>query len=280
MENEPKINPEILEKKFEREQFEKIAILIRHPAVRLEQMMEMIKSENDEVSWDELEDKLLIEQGAGHEMSKDFVQHLMQEIPEIVKTEKGSREYAIYSSPIHRAEALARYVLINLESAHKNNPNVLLPKGKLEKTGNFAEIPIAYKKGKILKILEKVKNEGRPTMSVMEDWFNSDPEFIASIFEKERIRVLDALKKLETKPIPVSLIFTHRLVTGFILWLIEHQGEDRPITVDDLPQIMDIVRKLAYTSESEIGWKNDKWHILRKGDTSHLQDENIIKGTF
>ena len=277
MENEPKINPEILEKKFEREQFEKIAVLIRHPSVRLEQALE---AGDEETLWDELENKILIEQEAGHKMSKDFVQHLIQEIPEIVKTEKGSREYAIYSSPIHRAEALARYTLINLESAHKNSPDIPLPKGKLEKTENFAEIPMAYKKGKILKILEKVKNEGRPVMSAMDDWFKTDPEFIASIFEKERIRVLDGLKKLETKSIPVSLIFTHRLVTGFILWLIEHQGEDRPITGDNLPQIMDIARKLAYTSESEIGWKNDKWHILRKGDTSHLQDENIIKGTF
>ena len=40
MENEPKISPENLEKKFERRQFEKIAVLIRHPSVRLEQALE------------------------------------------------------------------------------------------------------------------------------------------------------------------------------------------------------------------------------------------------
>lgn len=277
MENEPKINPENLEKKLERERFEKIAVFIRHPSVRLEQALE---AGDEETLWDELENKVLIERGAGHEMSKDFAQHLIREIPEIVKTEKGSRGYAIYSSPIHRAEALAKYTLINLESAHKNNPDIPLPESKLETTENFAEIPMAYKKGEILEILKKVKSEGRPTMSAMEDWFKSDPEFIASVFEKERQRVLDGLKKLEAESVPVSLIFTHRLVTGFILWLIEHQEEDRPITANDLPQIMDISRRLPYTSESEIGWKDGRWNILRKGDTPHLKDENLVKGTF
>lgn len=277
MENEPKISHENLEKKFERGQFEKIAIFIRHPSVRLEQALE---AGDEETLWDELENKVLIERGAGHEISKDFAQHLIQEIPEIVKTENGSREYTVYSSPIHRAEALARYTLINLESAHKNSPDIPLPKSKLEKTENFAEIPMAYKKGKILEILKKVISEGKPTMSAMEDWFNSDPEFIASVFEKERQRVLEGLKKLETESIPVSLIFTHRLVTGFILWLIEHHQENRPIVADDLPQIMDIARKLPYTSESEIGWKNGRWNVLRKGDTPHLKDENLVKGTF
>lgn len=204
MEKESKFNPESLEKKIEREKFEKIAVFVRHPSVRLEQALE---SGDDETSWDELENKVLIERGAGHEMSKEYIQHLIQEIPEIVKGEKGPREYVIYSSPIHRAEALSRYALLNLKSAHKNNPDIPLPKEAIETTGNFAEIPMAYKKGKILEILKKVVSEGRPTMSAMEDWFKSDPEFIASVFEGERQRVLDGLKKIETDPIPVNLIF-------------------------------------------------------------------------
>lgn len=282
MEKEPKFKFEHLEEKhsaekLEREKFEKIAVFIRHPSVRLEQALE---SGDEETSWDELEDKVSIERGAGHEMSKNFAKHLIQEVPEIIKTERGSREYAIYSSPIHRAEALAKYAFMNLKSAHRENPDIPLPKGKPEIIENFAEIPMAYKKGKMLEILEKINSEGKPIMSAMEEWFKSDPKFIASVFEKERGRVSDGLKRLETEPTPVSLIFTHRLVTGFMLWLTEHQGEDKTVSADDLPQIMDISRKLPYTSESEIGLKDGKWHILREGDTSHLKDKSLVKGTF
>ena len=279
MEKEPtlKLNHENLEEKFEREKFEKIVVFVRHPSVRIEQIL---KTGDEETSWDELENKVLIERGAGHEMSKDYAKHLIQEIPEVIRTKEGPREYAIYSSPIHRAEALAKYTLLNLESAHKNNSDIPLPQGKIETLENFAEIPMAYKKGKILEILEKIKAEGRPIMSAMEDWFESDPQFIASVFEKERKRVLNGLEKLKSETAPVSLVFTHRLVTGFILWLLEHQDSDKPVTAEDLPQIMAIARKLPYTSESEIGWKDGKWKILRQGDVSHLKNEDLVKGTF
>ncbi|PIP17515.1 MAG: hypothetical protein COX43_03975, partial [Parcubacteria group bacterium CG23_combo_of_CG06-09_8_20_14_all_35_9] len=75
-------------------------------------------------------------------------------------------------------------------------------------------------------------------------------------------------------------IFTHRLVTGFALWLIKSNTFDKPIEAKDLLEIMESVRNIPYVSESEIGFRDGKWEILRHGDANYLKDESLNKGTF
>ncbi|MFA6475940.1 MAG: hypothetical protein WCV68_00840 [Candidatus Paceibacterota bacterium] len=263
---------------IEREKFEKIILLIRHPSTQIE----VLASQGDnDTPWDSLEDRVRIEKGKGHDMTRLLAQHLVAEIPEIVRTSKGNRDYKIVSGPLPRTKVMARYDLSFLREAHKHDPNIPLPvETGVEVIDNFTEIPMTYTKGQILELVEKTRKEGKPLMSVMEEWFKSDPIFIASVFEKERQRVTEGLKKIVSDPTPITLIHTHRLVTGFILWLIANKKFDEPITPNDLPGIMEIARKLPYTSESELGWNSKEgWNILRKGDTTHL-DEGLIGGTF
>jgi len=264
------------ENKIEREKFEKIVILLRHPSVNLEKVAE--KGDID-TSWDELENTASIERGAGHEMSKSLIAHLIEEIPELTKNKKENRNYGIYSSPIPRAEALARYFLLNLKEKNKQDDRFNIPNDGVKIANEFAEIPMAYKKGDMLQMAEKIKGEDGDIMLIMKEWFESDPKFISSIFEKERERVLRGLEKLKTDKASINFVFTHRLLTGFLFYLIERQDNSNPITPEDLPEIMNFSRKIPYASESEIGFMNGKWHILRKQNISHL-DSGLVKGVF
>lgn len=267
------------ENSFEREKYEKIVILVRHPSTRLNEIME---KGSDDTIWDELEDKVAIERGAGHDMSKELALHLLKEIPNVTGSNDGQKKYGFFSSPLPRAEALARYALLHIKSANKNeDSDVATPENdKVEIMDNFREIPMTYTKGELTKMLKKTQSEGKPLMSVMQEWFEQDPEFIASIFEKERQRVVDGLKKMENSPFSINYIFTHRLVTGFVLWLIKSNAFDKPIEIKDLPEIMESVRSIPYVSESEIGFKNGNWEILRHGDAKYIKDTSLNKGTF
>ncbi|MCX6784990.1 MAG: hypothetical protein NTV81_03625 [Candidatus Komeilibacteria bacterium] len=266
-----------IESGVEREKFEKIIILIRHPSTQLDQLM---TKGDDETPWDDLENKVFIERGRGHEMSKEFSEHLVREIPQMVDTTKGRRVYKVLASPLPRARALAKYALLHLQIAHQRDSKIPLPLNQeVEIVSNFAEIPMAYSKGKILEIIADVKKQNKPTMAAMEEWFKSDPVFIASVFEKERQRVLDGLEKIRIGETPINLIYTHRLVTGFILWLIQNRQMDKKVSPDDLPGIMEIARNIPYVSESEIGWNKNGWTVIRRGDVSHL-DKKLVAGTF
>ncbi len=267
------------ENTFEREKYEKIVILLRHPSTRLNETM---KKGTDDTPWDDLEDKIAIERGAGHDMSKELALHLLQDIPNVAKGKTEQKKYGFFSSPLPRAEALARYVLLHIKSEIKNEDSDIAMPGneKVEIIDNFREVPMTYTKGELIEMLKKVQMEGKPLMSVMQEWFEKDPEFVASIFEKERQRVVDGLKKMENSPFPINYIFTHRLVTGFALWLIKSNAFDKPIEIKDLPEIMESVRKIPYVSESEIGFKDRNWEILRHGDAKYLKDESLNKGTF
>ncbi len=264
------------ENKIEREKFEKIVILLRHPSVDLEKV-----AEKGDVStlWDDIENTASIERGTGHEMSRLLVNHLIDEIPELTKTKEGHRNYGIYSSPIPRAEALARYFLLNLKEKNKHDDKFNIPNNGVKIFDEFAEIPMAYKKGDMLQMAEKIKNKGGDIMLIMKEWFESDPEFIASVFEKERERVLCGLEKLKNDHTSINFIFTHRLLTGFLFYLIENQNNNKPIAPEDLPKIMDFSRQIPYASESEIGFMDGKWHILRKQDVDHL-NPGLVKGIF
>lgn len=277
--NEKMPNLSSPENSFEREKYEKIVILLRHPSTRLNETM---SKGTDDTPWDELEDKIAIERGAGHDMSKELALHLLNEIPNVTKCKDGQKKYGFFSSPLPRAEALARYVLLHIKDKNKNKDSgIALPENdKVEIIDNFREIPMVYSKGELIKMLKKVQTEGKALMNVMQEWFNQDPEFIASTFEKERRRVIEGLNKMENSSFSVNYIFTHRLVTGFILWLIKSNTFDKSIEARDLPEIMESVRKIPYVSESEIGFKDGKWKILRHGDAKYLKDESLNRGTF
>lgn len=265
------------EGKIERQKFEKTAVFIRHPSTRI---YDLLGKGTEETPWDDLEDKVFIERGAGHDMSSVVAEHLVKELPELVQEKEGQRTYKMLSSPLIRARALAKYVLLHIREEKKKNEELSLPDGNdIEVVDNFSEIPMTYSKGEILDILKKIKAEGRSGLAAMEEWFKSNPEFIASIFEKERERVLEGLEKIKNGSSDASLIFTHRLLTGFVLWLIENQDENNPITPEDLPEIMDLARKIPYVSETEIGWANGRWTVLRKADVSYL-DTSLVSGTF
>jgi broad specificity phosphatase PhoE len=265
------------EQNIEREKFEKIVVLIRHPSTAINKLLD--KGEDD-TSWDDIENDVWIEKGRGNDMAKELVDHLINEVPELIKTSQGLRDYKVWTSPLRRTAALAKFDLLHLKNAHEQNSEIPLPINNTpEIIDNFKEIPMAYSKGEILGMLDKTIKEGKPALAVMEEWFTLNPEFIASVFEKERQRVIDGLEKIKNEKTPINLIHTHRLVTGFTLWLIEDNNMNQKITVNDLPAIMEISRNIPYVSESEIGWDGNSWIILRKGDTSYL-NKDLIGGTF
>lgn len=262
---------------LEREDCERIATFIRHPSTRLAEAM---KQGDMDTPWDEIEDKIKIQQGPGHEMSKLLANHLLEEIPQLVNVRGSAESYMLSSSPLPRAEAIARYVNQHIIEEHKMHPGYPLPISRdVQLNSNFREIPIGHTKGQLAVMLGKIQQDGKPITAILEEWFKSDPEYIASLFEEGRGRVLEGLAQLEHSPAWMNLVFTHRMITGLTTWLIEREDKERPIEAQDLPGIMEHARIIANTSETEIGLSKGVWHVLRRGETPHL-DESLRKGVF
>jgi broad specificity phosphatase PhoE len=261
---------ESVEPRFEREKFEKLAIFIRHPNVRPEDFQKALGAD-DEVPWDALEDRFLIERTTGHEMSQKLAMHLVEEIPEITKYHSSTREFQFYSSPIHRAKTLARYVARSLKSGGKDG----LAVPQITMSGAFEELRLGYSKKKIVELLDRAKGEGKTFLEVLAE---HEPAHMLARLNTEKERILGALKSLEDADAPVSIVFCHRGFIGLMTYIIEHP-EETSFTQEDLVGIIRTISKIPNTSETEIGWKDDKWQVLRYADVPHLAERtDLIKG--
>lgn len=259
---------------------EKIFIFVRHPSVKLEHALQ---EGTDETPWDTLEEKVRIDREGG-EMSRLLGSFFTEELPTLKEQGVNIPKLKIFSSPLIRAESLARGIEKKLEWEHKTNPDIPLAEGGVETMLNFSEIPLSYSKGEILKFVEQAKQEGKGTMGAMEKWFDSEPDKIAGIFESQRRRVEDGLEMLKGSGDILNVIFSHRLVIALTLWRVEQEGTDRKefrITKEDLPRIKEIARSIPYTSLNEIRKIGDKLMVHAHGETPHLEKKpELRKGTF
>lgn len=259
---------------------EKVFLFVRHPSVKLEHALQ---EGTDETPWDTLEEKTRVDREGG-EMSRLLGSFFAEELPKLKEQGVKIPKLKIFSSPLIRAESIARGIEKKLEWEHQTNPDIPLAEGGIESMSNFSEIPLSYSKREILKFVEQAKQEGKGTMGAMEKWFDSDPAKIAGIFESQRRRVEDGLEVLKGSEDVLNLIFSHRLVIALTLWRIEQEGTDRKdfrITKEDLPRIKEIARGIPYTSISEVRKIGDKLVVHSHGETPHLEKKpELRKGTF
>lgn len=260
---------------------EKIALFIRHPSVKwLDMLLEKAEAEKQDI---ETHVPVDVE---GLRMTKLLADYLKTDLPHVLEKKDLNKEFTIYTSPIKRAKSEAEIVTENLKLAHTDNPEVPIPKNnKPIEVDYFGEIPFTNKKEEALKLVKEAKEKG---MHPVKLWFEKEPEKIIAKLNGSLPKIKKGLELLEKSDTSVNIVFSHRLAMGLTFWLIEQKQFGRKklkITKNDLPKIMELVGKIAYTSISETRLQKAKkgkgWIVDSIAKTPHLEKESgLRKGMF
>lgn len=262
------------ESKFEKERPpQKVVLFIRHPSVKwLNMLLEKAEKEGKDI---ETYTPVDIE---GLKMTRFLRQYLEENLSNLLKEKSLDQKFSIITSPIKRAKSAANIISANLKLAHTENPEIPIPVNNTPiEIEAFEEVPWIKHKQEALDLVQEAEQK---KIHPVKYWLEKDPDIISRLNEQIP-KVKEGLKYLRSSETPVNLVFTHRLILSLILWSIEQQKkgrEDLTITKDDLPEIIDLCGKIAYTSISEV-WLNqdNKWEVKSISKTPHLTKEPSLK---
>lgn len=270
-----------LESKEKEPKPEKVALLVRHPSVEwLEMLFEKAELEDKDVETHVPIDK------EGLKMTGLLSEYLQKNLPQILEEKSLDKKYSIYTSPIKRAKSMASIVSKNLKLSHTENPEIPIPVNNDPiQLDYLAEVPWIDTKQEALDLIKEAKEKN---MHPVKLWFEKNPDEIIKKLNEKLLEIEKGLKSLEDSNTSANILFTHRIIIGLTLWSIEQKKlgrEDLTITKDDLPKIMELTGKVAYTSLSEIrlqdNEKGKQWSIHSISETPHLDREpKLRKGIF
>ena len=263
---------------------EKIVLLVRHPSVEwLNVILDKAEEEGKDIETYTPVDK------KGLKMTRFLSRYLQTEylqnyLTEAIGKKNIDKDYTIWSSPIKRALSEAKIISKNIKLAHIENPNIPIPKNNQPIIDeHFEEVPWIINKQEALSLIQEAKQKGIHPVKL---WFEKYPDEIIDKLNKKLTDIKEGLNILENSETPIDIVFTHRLTGALMLWLIEQKGkkyEDLTITKEDLPRIMELCGRVAYTSISEIRKIKDQqgeyWKVQSVGETPHL-DDDLKQGTF
>ncbi len=256
---------------------EKTILFIRHPSVKwLDMHLKKAELEGKDIETYTLADI------KGLKMTRLLSEYLQKKLPEILKEENLNKKFMIYTSPIRRSKSEANIISKNLNLAHLENQKVPIPANNIPiELECFSEIPWIGKKQEALDLLKEAKQKNIHPIKL---WLQKDPDKIIDLLNSQLSKVKQGLQFLNSSKYPFNIVFTHRLILGLTLWFIEEKNKgkkDLTITQKDLPKIIDLVGKIAYTSISEISRKKNQWNITSIAETPHLEkNSKIEKGTY
>lgn len=284
-EKESKKPGEVIEQKEEKEKEpkpEKTVLLIRHPSVEwLNKLLEQAELEGKDI------ETYVPVDVEGLKMTRLLSEYLQTNLSKVLKEKELSKKFTIYTSPIKRAESEADIVSKNLKLAHLENPEIPIPKNNEPiNVDYFAEIPWISNKQDAEALIKEAKQKGVHPVKL---WFEKEPDEVIKRLNEHLPNVEKGLEFLEASDTPVDIVFTHRITLALMLWFVEEKNkgrEDLTISREDLPKIMELTGKIAYTSISEIRkLKEDEkeyWQVHSIAETPHLDKEKpeLKKGTF
>lgn len=277
-EKEFKISPELpqqekIEESFEKEKDpEKLILFIRHPSIK---WIDSLLAKADQKGED-IETYVPIDQ-EGLKMTRLLSQYFQERLPDIIEEEDKKQEFTIYTSPIKRSKSMANIVSKNLKLAHTENPEIPIPKSNLPmELDYFAEAPLLFDKEEIKKLTEQARKKRKQLLEIL---FERDPEKVITILEEHREKIDQGLEYLSKKSeTPIDIVFTHKFVITFILWLIEQRKtgrEDIRFTKEDFSRFLEISKEIPYTSITEITTKEGKFEVQSKPTTPHISEGTI-----
>lgn len=238
----------------------KTVLLIRHPSV--------VWRERDfrraEREGKEVETYVPIDKN-GWKMAKCLLDHLERELPGILDGEP----LAIFTSPLKRARDLAK----TIGKAFSVQPTEL---------GFFTEVPATTNTKEMMAIIKAAEKRGVPAAKL---WFEEN-ENQNELLEKLNYHLsflAKGLRVLENSATSVSLVFSHRAAIALTLWLIQERKKRENLTFaeKDIPVLSAIGGKVAYTSISQIEFRDGRWDTVSIAQVPHLKWEpHLVRGTF
>ena len=248
----------------------KIVLLVRHPSVKwFEQLLEKAELEGKDIETYAPIDK------EGLKITGLLSEYLQNELPQTLGDTDLNRNYSIYTSPIKRAKHMADILSKNIKLSHTEDPEIPIPANNEPiELDSFSEVSFISKKQEALDLVKEAEQKG---VHPVKFWFEKNQDEVITKLNEKLPDVEEGLRSLEDSKTPLNILFSHRITLALTLWLIEQKKlgrKDLAITREDLPEIIKLTGKMAYTSISEIRLQEKegekKWFVQSIAETPHL----------
>lgn len=271
------------EKEISREKepkLKKVVLFVRHPSVVwIDRVLEEAELHGQDIETYAPIDR----EGLGmvRRLSEYLQEDLSTRLPGLVKEESLEGKFRLISSPIKRAQNEAAIILSNLNLAHLDNRQIPYSANKeLIKDEAFGEVSWIKSKKEAIDLVAEARERGVHPVKL---WFEKiGPEETIKRLNAKIPEIEKALNGLRQEKTPLDIIFSHRLAITLALWVIEQKEagrKDLNITQGDLPEIIDLCGKIAYTSITEVWITGEgSWQIKSVGKTPHLDRDPTFKG--